>query len=81
MLKLFFLIFRGILKIAEVQSRFNDVEKFLQILTKFGFTNISKNFSNELFYLMDFEKERNLGKKSKQRIPQLVLKPCYYKKR
>ncbi|EEB14057.1 Cerebral protein, putative [Pediculus humanus corporis] len=71
----------GQLLIAEVQSRFDNIQKFMEILIKFGFKIKSKDFSCKYFYLMYFEKERNLGKNSKKKVPHLSLKPCYYKKR
>jgi ribosomal RNA-processing protein 8 len=72
--------YRGLLKIAEVESRFEDVQTFIQKLQKFGFINTWKDLSH-LFYFMDFKKERCISKKMKKKLPDLTLKPCLYKKR
>jgi ribosomal RNA-processing protein 8 len=85
MLHLFFWIsffpYRGLLKIAEVESRFEDVTTFIQNLEKFGFVNMWKNLSYNLFYFMDFKKEKCISKKMKKKLPKITLKPCLYKKR
>ncbi|XP_021928924.1 ribosomal RNA-processing protein 8 isoform X2 [Zootermopsis nevadensis] len=71
----------GLLKIAEVESRFEDVQTFIQKLKKFGFVNTWKDLSHNLFYFMDFKKEKCISKKMKKKLPELILKPCLYKKR
>lgn len=73
--------YRGLLKIAEVESRFEDVQSFIQKLEKFGFVNTWKDLSHNLFYFMDFKKEKCISKKMKKKLPELILKPCLYKKR
>ncbi|RLU26956.1 hypothetical protein DMN91_000755 [Ooceraea biroi] len=70
----------GILKIAEVESRFENVEDFLKVLQNYGFTNTWKDLSNDLFYFMDFKKKEDISMKRKD-LPSIVLKPCLYKKR
>lgn len=70
---------RGTLKIAEVESRFEAVESFVKALDKFGFKNSMQDLSHNLFYFMDFVKERDI--KNKQKLPKLNLNPCLYKKR
>lgn len=67
------------LKIAEVESRFEGIETFVQSLQKFGFKNTMQDLSHNLFYFLDFEKERDI--KQKNKIPTISLKPCLYKKR
>ncbi|XP_063982355.1 uncharacterized protein LOC135165204 [Diachasmimorpha longicaudata] len=70
----------GILKIAEVESRFDNIEEFMNLLASFGFKNTWKDLSHNLFYFMDFKKISEVTVKN-QKIPQLTLKPCLYKKR
>ncbi|XP_078078762.1 uncharacterized protein rrp8 [Mustelus asterias] len=69
----------GILKIAEVASRFEDLRSFVNVLGSLGFKLISKDTKNNYFYLFDFRKSRPSREKAK--LPQLQLKPCLYKKR
>lgn len=69
----------GILKIAEVESRFDKVEEFISTLSSYGFKNTWKDLSHNLFYFLDFKKERDIGKRNK--LPPITLKPCLYKKR
>jgi ribosomal RNA-processing protein 8 len=64
-----------------VESRFEDVQEFIQKLEKFGFVNTWKDLSHNLFYFMDFKKEKYISKKMKKKLPELNLKPCLYKKR
>ncbi|XP_015117995.1 ribosomal RNA-processing protein 8 [Diachasma alloeum] len=70
----------GILKIAEVESRFDNIEEFINLLASFGFKNTWKDLSHNLFYFMDFKKISEVTMKN-QKLPQLTLKPCLYKKR
>ncbi|XP_072752668.1 uncharacterized protein [Anoplolepis gracilipes] len=70
----------GILKIAEVESRFEDVTGFIKLLTNYGFKNTWKDLSHDLFYFMDFKKEEDTYMKKKN-LPLITLKPCLYKKR
>jgi len=69
----------GTLKIAEVVSRFKDLnfEDFLQLIAKYGFQVQRKDTSNEFFYLVDLKKVAACKKKP----PEFKLKPCLYKKR
>lgn len=71
--------FRGLLKIAEVESRFDKVDDFIKSLKEFGFANTHKDFSNNLFYFLDFKKEKDYVKSKKNN--DISLKPCLYKKR
>lgn len=71
--------FRGTLKIAEVESRFENVETFLKDVQKFGFSLIKSDLNQNLFYFMDFKKEGEIKKRNK--LPTLTLNPCLYKKR
>jgi len=73
-------LFSGILKIAEVESRFENVKSFLRLLHNYGFKNTWKDLSNNLFYFMDFKKEKDISTNRKN-LPSIALKPCFYKKR
>ncbi|XP_015598709.1 ribosomal RNA-processing protein 8 [Cephus cinctus] len=70
----------GLLKIAEVESRFDKVEDFIKILENYGFVNTWKDLSHNLFYFMDFKKVKDINRNDKK-LPPLSLKPCLYKKR
>ncbi|PBC29056.1 Ribosomal RNA-processing protein [Apis cerana cerana] len=69
----------GILKIAEVESRFEHIEDFIKVINNYGFKNTWKDLSHNLFYFLDFKKERDINNKNK--LPLITLKPCLYKKR
>lgn len=69
----------GVLKIAEVASRFEKVESFINDLKKYGFAFANKDFSHNLFYFINFTKSSNITKP--KGLPPLNLKPCMYKKR
>lgn len=70
----------GILKIAEVESRFEDVDEFVKVISSYGFVNTWKDLSHDLFYFMDFKKEGDITKK-RNKLPPLTLKSCLYKRR
>ncbi|XP_056648085.1 ribosomal RNA-processing protein 8 [Diorhabda sublineata] len=69
----------GILKIAEVESRFENIDDFIKGVSYYGFKNSLKDLSNNLFYFLDFKKERPI--KHKNKLPTIGLHPCLYKKR
>ncbi|XP_065169872.1 ribosomal RNA-processing protein 8 [Atheta coriaria] len=69
----------GTLLIAEVASRFDKVADFLTGVNRYGFTTIHTDFAHNLFYLMHFEKQRDV--KNRKTLPILTLNPCIYKKR
>lgn len=69
----------GLLKIAEVKSRFKNIDGFPKAMKKFGFQFIQKDDSNKMFVLFDFKKLRSTSKHPY--LPQLKLMPCLYKKR
>ncbi|XP_036138325.1 ribosomal RNA-processing protein 8 isoform X1 [Monomorium pharaonis] len=70
----------GILKIAEVESRFENVNDFIKLLRGYGFKNTWKDLSHNLFYFMDFKKQEDITMKRKNLSP-ITLKSCLYKKR
>ncbi|KAH9002365.1 methyltransferase-domain-containing protein [Lactarius hatsudake] len=75
----------GELKIAEVASRFTDVQQFQSLVESFGFRHKSTDDSNTHFTLLEFEKTgRKLrGEKELNKLLAKghILKPCEYKKR
>ncbi|KAK0089182.1 hypothetical protein PV326_004567 [Microctonus aethiopoides] len=70
----------GILKIAEIESRFENVEEFMMSLREYGFKSTWKDISHNLFYFMDFQKVSDVDRQNKK-IPTIVLKSCLYKRR
>ncbi|CAN8006756.1 unnamed protein product [Ixodes hexagonus] len=69
----------GLLKIAEVKSRFKNIDGFPKAMKKFGFQLVQKNDSNKMFVLFDFKKLRSTSRHPY--LPELKLMPCLYKKR
>lgn len=70
----------GLIKIAEVSSRFEDIQKFVEFVQKCGFELISKDLTHDLFYFVNFKKTHNVNSFNKK-ISDYSLKPCLYKKR
>lgn len=75
---------KGILKIAEVRSRFesnsgSDVElnDLLKALDKLGFECINIDRSNKMFFLLELQKN---GKTPDKKL-EFTAKPCIYKRR
>ena len=71
----------GVLKIAEVESRFEGdlgVQEFIESIEKTGFGLKWKDLKKQYFNLFDFKKNKKVNKKKAQ---QFELKPCIYKKR
>ncbi|KAI5124858.1 hypothetical protein M0805_007291 [Coniferiporia weirii] len=76
----------GELKIAEVASRFTNVDKFTSVINSVGFRLVSKDERNSHFTLFDFKKtegSRKLDEEAWQKIMVRgdVLQPCEYKRR
>ncbi|XP_036414877.1 ribosomal RNA-processing protein 8 [Colossoma macropomum] len=69
----------GVLKIAEVASRFDDIRPFVGALSRLGFKLVSKDTENTHFYSFEFIKIQNAPDNVKK--IGLQLKPCLYKKR
>ncbi|XP_017578594.1 ribosomal RNA-processing protein 8 [Pygocentrus nattereri] len=69
----------GVLKIAEVASRFEDIRPFVGALSRLGFKLVSKDTENTHFYCFEFIKIQNAPDNVKK--IGLQLKPCLYKKR
>ncbi|XP_030008589.1 ribosomal RNA-processing protein 8 [Sphaeramia orbicularis] len=70
---------RGILKIAEVASRFENARNFITALSNLGFKMVSKDTENTHFYSFEFVKTGPAPENIKKFG--LQLKPCVYKKR
>lgn len=70
----------GILKIAEVSSRFENINTFIGFVQKCGFELVSKDLSHNLFYFINFKKTHDVNEFNKK-IQDYSLKPCLYKKR
>uniref|UniRef100_A0A2K5JZ92 Ribosomal RNA-processing protein 8 n=1 Tax=Colobus angolensis palliatus TaxID=336983 RepID=A0A2K5JZ92_COLAP len=71
----------GLLKVAEVSSRFEDVRTFLRAMTKLGFKIVSKDLTNSHFFLFDFQKTGPPQVGPKAQLSGLKLHPCLYKRR
>uniref|UniRef100_A0A8C3W7D6 Ribosomal RNA-processing protein 8 n=1 Tax=Catagonus wagneri TaxID=51154 RepID=A0A8C3W7D6_9CETA len=71
----------GLLKVAEVSSRFEDVRAFLGAVSKLGFKVISKDLTNSHFFLFDFQKTGPPRVGPKAQLTGLQLQPCLYKRR
>ncbi|XP_059609037.1 ribosomal RNA-processing protein 8 [Phlebotomus argentipes] len=69
----------GVLKIAEVQSRFSSVKDFIKSVEKCGFKMLDKDLRKNYFYFMTFKKSANVSNSS--HLDNFSLKPCLYKKR
>ncbi|XP_064608821.1 ribosomal RNA-processing protein 8-like isoform X2 [Liolophura sinensis] len=67
----------GILKIAEVSSRFDSLPQFIDSLKKLGFSSINQNTPSRMFVLLDFKKVSH----PQTTALALSLKPCVYKRR
>lgn len=70
----------GLLKIAEVVSRFHNVKEFIDCVHKCGFLLDNKDLNHKLFYFFNFKKVRTVDKTS-LKGKHYSLKPCLYKKR
>ncbi|XP_034024250.1 ribosomal RNA-processing protein 8 isoform X2 [Thalassophryne amazonica] len=69
----------GVLKIAEVASRFDNVRSFITALAKLGFKLMTKDTGDTHFFSFEFLKTANTPESVKKFG--LELKPCVYKKR
>ncbi|XP_071950434.1 uncharacterized protein [Antedon mediterranea] len=70
---------KGILKIAEVSSRFQNLKAFNLAMKRLGFSQIKKDISNKFFISFDYKKQ-SLPKEISEGMNE-ILKPCLYKKR
>ena len=71
---------RGVLKIAEVSSRVEDLPAWLAMLRGLGFDLLAKDTSNTHFLLLDLVKSSRPPQQAEQ-LDVVPLKPCIYKRR
>lgn len=75
----------GDLRIAEVASRFTDVDDFVNLVSSVGFRLKSKDDNNTHFTLFEFKKVARKARSEKEWEQVMshgkVLKPCEYKRR
>ncbi|GAB0099510.1 Ribosomal RNA-processing protein 8 [Sergentomyia squamirostris] len=69
----------GLVKIAEVQSRFTKVTDFIKNVERCGFKLMDKDLRKNYFFFMTFKKISNISKSA--HMEDFSLKPCLYKKR
>ncbi|PAV56816.1 hypothetical protein WR25_09635 [Diploscapter pachys] len=69
----------GVLKIAEVSSRFTNIKLFVDAVQKMGFKNTEKKTVDDYFVMLQFSK--STAKCENKKPFGLNLKPCLYKKR
>ncbi|KAK2161902.1 hypothetical protein LSH36_108g07042 [Paralvinella palmiformis] len=68
----------GMLLIAEVISRFENISSFIRKLEKLGFILINKDTTSKMFVFFELKKKANYDKTM---LPEITLEPCVYKKR
>ncbi|XP_073673972.1 uncharacterized protein rrp8 [Garra rufa] len=73
------LVMGGVLKIAEVASRFENERSFISALSSLGFKLVNKDTENSHFYSFEFIKTGKAPENVKK--VGLQLRPCLYKKR
>lgn len=75
---------RGLLRIAEVASRFTNRNSFIAMIEDMGFKLSSKDESNTHFITFDFEAaevNEDVDLEEMRKHSNNLLKPCLYKKR
>ena len=68
----------GEMRICEVLSRFSSVDEFVRDVEAFGFELLSKTEFSKMFLELVF---RTVKWDTKTHLPQIILKPCIYKRR
>lgn len=71
----------GHLYIAEVLSRFEDIKRFVVHMRQCGFESLKVNRLKDFFYVMIFQKEKDVKWMRQAEEFSLQLKPCIYKRR
>lgn len=71
---------RGVLKVAEVASRFDNVKYFVANVEKCGFQLQNQDLNDKLFYFFNFKKQADVRQVA-DKVKPFSLKPCLYKKR
>ncbi|XP_037948035.1 ribosomal RNA-processing protein 8-like [Teleopsis dalmanni] len=69
----------GLLYIVEIQTRFDNVQDFIQRLRSCGFQLVRKDMLSKLFLFFQFKKVQSIGKVAI--VKPFQLKPCLYRKR
>ncbi|GAU97376.1 hypothetical protein RvY_08687 [Ramazzottius varieornatus] len=72
----------GVLKIAEVGSRFDNLKQFIRKTERLGFrlrNRQQQQFEGNFFVLLDFDKVQETVAVGE--LPEIRLKPCLYKRR
>lgn len=69
---------RGMMKVAEVVSRFDNMNTFVSKVERLGFQLLKKTMLSKMFYLFTFRKVKDTQRKL---APVIELQPCYYKRR
>lgn len=69
---------RGMMKVAEVVSRFDNINAFVSQVERLGFQLLKKTMLSKMFYLFTFRKVKDTQRKL---APVIELQPCYYKRR
>lgn len=72
---------KGVLKIAEVGSRYKSTKMFINDMKSLGFTLKKKDLTNNYFYMFEFFKSKSLNFKIDKQYKGLQLSACLYKKR
>jgi len=68
----------GRLKICDIASRFTSVEKFTRDVESLGFKLLKTCTYSKMFVDMEF---RIISISNPPKLPNIQLKPCWYKKR
>ena len=72
--------YNGRLKVSEIASRFASEDEFSSNVEKFGFELVSMEIFSKLFVEFEF-KAITRKRPSTTKLPDIVLKPCLYKRR
>ena len=72
---------RGELIIAEIASRFGDIDRFIASVEQLNFKLVSREQLTGLFVLLIFRKRKGKIGSQTAELEQFSLKPCLYKKR
>lgn len=71
----------GRLKICEIASRFASEDEFSSQVERFGFELVSKESFSTLFLDFEFRAYTRKRSSTSAKMPDIVLKPCIYKRR
>mmetsp|Transcript_32761 Transcript_32761/g.23689 ORF Transcript_32761/g.23689 Transcript_32761/m.23689 type:complete len:92 (+) Transcript_32761:469-744(+) len=72
----------GTLFVAEIASRFKDVNKFIKLMrSQAGFKTLKVSKLKDFFYIMVFQKVKDASLLDRTEEFSKQLKPCMYKRR